>query len=842
MKVCLNDGWKLLHRGLEVSKDSIAEIVAADDWIDAGPLPCDVRMPLIREGIIRDPVVADYCFESEWVEDKSWWFSKDFSVTARELEAQSVRLVLESLDLCADVFVNGQHVGAHQSCHYPFEAEIGGCVREGVNTLTVRLTAGHEKIAPEQLRYIEDYICTESRDGRGDRGEKARAFLRKPQYVYGWDWAPRIATVGIMKNAFLLVKDDFAINHVHPVTLEVDVEKKSARMRFEVQFESRKPISTCEALVSLDVFFGDEKVLALQKEALAESGVNFVSFEAVIENARFWWPSGAGEQPLYTVCATLKTEEGESAAEPVQTGIRTVALNLDKLGEGARRFAVEVNGVIIYCKGGNWIPSDSIYARVTPEKYEALIREARDCNFNMLRIWGGGLYERDEFYNLCDQYGILVWQDLMFACSLYPDDKEWFLAECAKEIDYQAKRLRHHPCLALWCGNNENQSIFEKYFAGMQRDTATGGLVIYNELAPNILRAISPEIPYWRSSPYGGLWPNDNEVGDRHHWGDCTMNNDMNKRITPEEYDKTTSKFISEYGYIGPCSEETIRKYYGDNKVTRGDRIWNLHNNTFEKETVPAGIRKHYAEPDDLQLADYLQYARLVQGLMYAYSLESIRFYEHSGGSLFWMYNDAWGEVGWTIIDYYLDRKPSYYYVKRAYAPVKLILRPSADQKGVLVMGVNDTPAAADLLLEYGYAGFDGAYETARQEVMLKPFSKGIMATFAMPSKDMRRGVVYARAEGIPLAILRTGDFKDYALAESAVSIEKIEAKGGDYQVTVKSEGYSHAVSFGLDASIRLSDEYFDMLPGDVRTVVIYGAVGKVDKTRIQVRKVGGKP
>ncbi|MCL2811003.1 MAG: beta-mannosidase [Clostridia bacterium] len=840
MKQLLNEGWRLLHRGLEVSNVSIDEILRADDFIHAGSLPCDVRMPLIRHGIIRDPVVADYCFESEWVEQKSWWFTKEFVIAPQDQHGRSIRLVLESLDLCADIFVNAQHVGSHQSCHYPFETEVSRCVREGKNTLTVRLTAGHEKVAPEQLRYIEDYICTESRDGRGDRGEKARAFLRKPQYVYGWDWAPRIATIGIMKNAFLVIQHNFAITQVHPVTLEADAESKRARMRFEVQFDNYKPISTSETTVLLDMRIGDEKVLSLQKEVLAVSGVNFVNFEAEIQNARLWWPSGAGEQPLYTVCVTLKTEDGEYTAEPVQTGIRTVSLNLDKCGEGSRRFAIEVNGIPIYCKGGNWIPADSIYARVTPEKYEALIREARDCNFNMLRVWGGGIYERDVFYDLCDQQGILVWQDLMFACSLYPDDQEWFLRECEREIHYQAKRLRHHPCLALWCGNNENQSIFERYFAGMETGAATGGLVIYNQLAPSILRDISPEIPYWRSSPYGGYWPNDNDVGDRHHWGDCTMNNDMEKRITPEEYDKTTSKFISEYGYIGPCSDKTIGKYYGDNQVIRGDRIWNLHNNTFEKETVPAGIRKHYAEPDALELCDYLQYARLVQGLMYAYSLESIRFYEHSSGSLFWMYNDAWGEVGWTIIDYYLDRKPSYYFVKRAFAPVKLILRPSADQKSVLVMGINDTPEKARLRMEYGYAGFDGAFDTARQEIVVEPFSKGIVAMFDMPKKDKRRGVVFARADGIPLAILRTGDFKDYALAQSAVTIENIQAKGSDYEVTVRSDGYSHAVSFGLDASIRLSDEYFDMLPGDTRTIVLYDAVSKVDKANIQARGIGG--
>jgi len=312
------------------------------------------------------------------------------------------------------------------------------------------------------------------------------------------------------------------------------------------------------------------------------------------------------------------------------------------------------------------------------------------------------------------------------------------------------------------------------------------------------------------------------------------MNEDMAKRITPEEYDKVTSKFVTEYGYIGPCSDETIQKYYGCNPVVRNDRIWNLHNNTFEKATVPEGIRKHYADPDKLDLKDYLHYARLVQGLMYAYSLESIRFYEHCAGSLFWMYNDTWGEVGWTIIDYYLDRKPSYYYVKRAFSPVKLILRASAGGKTVRVMGVNDTPNPAALDMEYGYAGFDGKYNSSRTDITLAPFTKGIVFEFPLPEEDLGKGVVFARAEGTPPALLRAGDFKDYQLAGSELSVEKIEVQGDDYAVTIKSAGYAHAVSFGLKANIRLSDEYFDMLPGEIRTVTIFNAADKVGADEIK--------
>jgi len=829
MKLSLNKEWKLLYRDLSAGANQVLDVLEATDYIDAGSLPCDAHVPLINAGIIKDPVVADYSYACEWMEKKSWWYRRDFELSAKDLNCRSVKLVIESLDLFADIFINGRLAGSHKSCHFPFARDIAKYLRAGTNSLLVRLTMGPEEITKGDYDYLAEYICTETDGGRGDRGEKARALLRKPQYVYGWDWGPRVGTVGIMKNAWLEFQNDVAVTRLHPVTLEA---KKDARLRFETEFESLLPISTQEAYLTLEVKLEGKTVYTEGKNVLALSGRNYVDFEVMIPDARLWWPNGAGEQPLYTAELTVKSGKSIARAEPVRFGIRTVELNLEKYGENDHRFAVKVNGINIYCKGGDWIPADSIYGRVTPEKYRRLISEAKECNFNMLRIWGGGIYERDEFYDLCDEAGILLWHDFMFACSLYPDDKEWYLELVRKEIDYQTKRLRAHPCIALWCGNNENPMIFENYLKKDSKERASGGLAIYNEIIPAIIRANCPEIPYWPSSPYGGKGPNDNEVGDRHHWGDCTMNPDMEKRITPEEYDKVTSRFITEYGYIGPCSDATIKKYYGALLVVHNDTIWNLHNNTFEKATVPEGIRKHYADPEKLKLKDYLQYARLTQGLMYSYSLEAIRFYPKNDGSLFWMYNDTWGEVGWTIIDYYLDRKPSYYYVKRAFAPVKIILKKSRDKKKVEVCGCNDTAEQKKVELEFGYVSFGGAYDTVKKTVSLPAFSRGLVLEFDMPGGDAKRGLIFARGEGIPLAILRTGPFRNYSPAESDVTVKKTETRGRDLVITLHSSGYSHAVSLGLKASVHPDDEYFDMLPGEVRTVLVKDAAGMKDSVK----------
>lgn len=823
MRLGLDTNWRLVHRPLDWTAEQAAAVLAADDWLDAGDLPCDVHLPLIRAGIIQDPVVADHCYDAEWMERCSWWLRRDFTLTAADLEAREARLVLESLDLLADIFINGVAVGRHTSAHYPFSCDVRRWLRAGSNSLLVRLTAGAEAISPAELDYLSDYVSTERDGGRGDRGEKARAMLRKPQYVYGWDWGPRVATIGIMKGAWLELRGDLAVTRLQAVTLAIEPDPV---VRFTVEYDSLLPISTQEVRVAVAVHFEGEVIWSDERSVLAVSGVNYEDFTATLPGAKLWWPNGAGEQPLYELTATVTGATTTVESEPLGFGIRTVALDMAPDMAGGRRFAIQVNGVSLFAKGANWIPTDSIYARTDDAKYETLIREAARCNFNMLRIWGGGNYERDIFYDLCDRYGILIWHDFMFACALYPDDQAWFRELVRAEIDYQTKRLRSHPSLALWCGNNENQSIYQGVLGSGDPALPTGGLQIYNYMAPQIVRANCPEIPYWRSSPYGGVRPDDNEIGDRHHWGDCTMNADMEKRITPEEYDLVTSRFVSEYGYIGPCSEETIRRYYGDRPYAPGDAIWELHNNTFEKATVPAGIRKHYCEPDGLDTRNYLQYARLVQALMYGYSLEAIRNYPHCDGALFWMYTDTWGEVGWTIIDYYLDRKPAWYAVKRAFAPLKLILRRAGGT--VRVTGINDTAADVTIALEYGYVSFDGVYDSRVQEVELKPFSRRVVLEFELCGDwDLRRGVVFARGGDAPLALLRTGCFCDYEAAPSEVRITGVEEDGADLLVHLKSSGYAHAVSLDLPAAVRLDDAWFDLLPGERRSIRILDGAGR---------------
>ncbi|MCJ7738233.1 MAG: beta-mannosidase, partial [Anaerolineae bacterium] len=527
--------------------------------------------------------------------------------------------------------------------------------------------------------------------------------------------------------------------------------------------------------------------------------------------------NGLVRQDLYQIELELDTEGQCVSRWNSHYGLRFV--ELDVSGE----FAFGINGRKVYCRGANWIPADALYARVGRATYDTLVREARDANFNMLRIWGGGWYEREAFYEACDRYGIMVWHDFMFACSPYPDHLDSFRIEVEHEADYQTRRLRNHACIVLWCGSNENNWGFRDWWNEQTRRGAT----IYNHILPRVVQRNCPEIPYWNGSPYGGDEPNSNRVGDRHHWHDCMMNPDMAKRITPEEYDKCESLFVSEFGYVGACGRESTLEYLDGASFDPSGRTWQHHTNTFERDTVAAGILKHYgvdvAQVEGVALDEYLLYSGLCQGLMLQYALESMRYLEGCHGSLFWMYNDCWGEVGWTIIDYYRRRKPSWYFVRRAFAPVRLIMRQTED--GIRVVLANDTQYTVNLDLEYGYVSLDGtSEELARVSVTGDPLARTELVVFDRGTGDLRRGLWIARdvsGADVEPGVFRAVDYVQLEVVEPDLKAEVVRADDHAATVAVVAVGYAHAVQIVRPSDIWVSDDFFDLLPGESREITI---------------------
>lgn len=826
-RIELNAGWKVVEAPLDWGKEQLEAAAAREAEGMPAQLPCDVHTPLEQAGRIRDVVRADYCFEAEWIERRSWWFFKHFSGGEVDLTADVIELTLESLDACAEVFLNGQWLGGHRSAHFPFVAGIKGRVRPGDNLLAVRLTTGLEQVSDQDLAEINWAVCHEEGNGCPERGDRRRAFVRKPQYAIGWDWGPKAVTCGIVKGAFIQCHHKTAIRGAHLTTRRAG---RDALVGLELTVDQLDIIATKDADVEVTLSLdGRPCAHLLERDILLTSGLNYLDFELELKDAQLWWPSGYGAQPLYTVEVTVSCEGHCTRLEPFEFGVRTIELDTSRTGPDTRAFALKVNGVPIFCKGGDWIPADSVYARVSAEKYQALVAEAREANFNMLRVWGGGLYERDEFYQACDRMGILLWHDFMFGCASYPDHLDWFRALVDRELDYQTRRLRNHACLALWCGNNEDHWIFnaldnpqwnidicyEKQY----------GLYTANVQAKRAVRANCPEIPYWNSSPYGGERPNADGVGDVHHWHSCMMNPEMAKRIEPKEYDKVMSRFVTEYGYPGPCSMASIADYFDGAPIDRTSRVWEMHNNTFEKKTVAAGIEKHYLDgAAQLSLEDYILYAGMVQSTMLGYSLEALRFKDFCAGALFWMYNDTWGEVGWTIVDYYLRRKISFYGVKRAFEPIKLMMRVVDGQ--LVVMGANDTDQEVELSeAQLGYLSLDGSERRLSSlPIRLEPRSRSCLYRGALPEGDLLKGLVVlitgdARVEP---AALRQHDLRALKRSPAQVQVLSEVREGDDVLVTLTAPVYVHGVH--LPGELKCSDNYFDLLPGQVKLVRVESA------------------
>jgi len=841
--ILLNGTWRLHDEPSHVGADQAGRILSlAEGWIDQ-PVPGDIRQGALAAGWIQEPLVSNNSFDQVWIEERSWWFKRTFTLTADDLAHPYAELELHGLDCKASVFLNGVHLGEHPSAFRPFEARVREHLREGENTLLIRLTHGLDGITPDMYEPLLGYQPTEECRNRPERGDRRRVFARKPQYVWGWDWQPRVATVCINGDCMLRLMKSVTIRDVQ---VQAWPAKDAAELDVAVAVHWLDVYKSGRGVVRVRVLSAEGKLVASDElDTLLQSGVNTIDFTLTVKNPRLWWPNGMGEPYRYTVEADVVCGPEKVSYKPIQYGIRWIEL----LTEG--EFTFLVNGERVYAKGGNWVPADSLYARVTDEKYRALVSEAAGANFNMFRIWGGGLYEREAFYDACDEFGVMIWHDFMLACSPYPDHLEWFRDEMAKEADFQTRRLRNHACMALWCGQNEWLYCVGAAHVGTLTDK---GSRLLGEVLPAAVRRNCPTTPYWYTSPSGGDKPDSSEVGDCHFWA-VPADRDFHRRFDPTRFDGCDSLFVSEYGYQGPlCLESTLEYLQGaPYEPTRPhESVWENHFGTFDGGGVQVGLKRHYVDPVQTSLEEYLYFGGLLQGLMYGYSLEALRAKGSCGGSLIWMYNDAWPEVGWTVIDYYLRRKMSYWFVKRAYAPVRLIVR--ADGGKVNVTCVNDTLGAVKATVEFGYLPSDGSPGKLRsKQIAVGATERKVVATFPQGEHDAARGVWVARfvdergatrGEGVspsrpalgvtlPSAMLWTTEHRNRPAIKPTLTLtvkplstntKKGPAKnagGEDYVLTVSSDTLAHAVELLLPAGAEPSDNYFDLTPGETRRIVV---------------------
>ncbi len=830
----LIENWQLCEQSLNVTAEDFKTVLKkADGWMEIKSLPCDVCMPLIECGRIEEPLVADNSFKCDWIEDRSWWFKKSFTLKKEELSGFGTELFIEMLDIHADLFLNGNFIGHHASAMYPFQKNVLPWLREGENTLLIRLTTGLDAVCDEEAQSVRDFVSCEWRSRREGRGDDRRTMLRKPQYVFGWDQSPRLATCAIAGDVRLNILDEIVVRDIRFETLSI--EDNTARILAEVEVESREKLFARDCTVTFTLEKDGQIVHTDSRRFVGQIGTNFIDFSFSLKNPELWWPNGYGQQPLYTVRATASNNYGAKDAKENSVGIRTVKLDTSMLDETEGNYRFIVNNTPIYCRGADFIHSDSIYARITNELQNKLLTAAKNANFCMLRFWDGNIYQTDYVYELCDRYGFLVIQSFCFACAVYPDHLESFRSEVEKEAVYHMRRLRSHPSLALLVGNGEchaNLSNFlnRSYFEEFDPAIYTGGTYIYGQLLPRLHHGLVKSVDYQCATPFGGYDGLESEVrGNRHYYPFLILDPKKQQyRISTKSFDDLKCRFITEGGVMGPPSATALIKHCGGREnIFPESKIFEHHTNTFEKNAVRDGIYKHYTGERELTLEEYCLYGGIFQGSMLSYEAEHIRIQSNCGGSVLWCLNDCFGEVGFSMMDHFGNPKPAYYFLRRSYAANRIILKQKDDN--LLVYLTNSSLSPIDAQITCGYTDFEGKSEGELSFTASLPPCAPATCIGSMPigKYDLTRGVIYAKSTDpkILTATLRSDDFSTLRIPKKAkLTITDFEKKEDAVSFTVSSDAFAHAVHFGLGEEKLFSDLYFDLLPGESRRITIENA------------------
>jgi beta-mannosidase len=823
----LNGTWSVTPLPLEAEGESgYSTFKNSGVQALAAQVPGEIHLDLMRVGRMPDPNISDNArTKCRWPEKNSWWYRTEFTVPPGFRQHLRQRLIFEGIDLYGQVFVNGKLAGATKDAFSIFELDVNHLLQEGSNELVVRVTSGTE-LAPR----TDSLPAPQGEPSKADpvyapRQFDQRRFLRKPPYSYGWDWCDPLPNIGIWRGVRLEGRSKVVIDHLR---LDTAIRGKEVSLEGEVTLENLHPWIEIPYVLELRLKPPKGEALVQRHKIDAQVGRSAVPCRMVIPDAELWWPNGMGGQPLYELTARVLCGDEETDRQVQTLGLRTIELDRSPQADGSR-FCFKVNGHDVYCKGGNWAPADLIPARIDSERYQKLVAEARNAHFTMFRVNGVGLYESDEFYNACDRAGILVWQDFTFSCTLYPDQDPEFVARVRQEAEGVVKTLRHHPSLALWCGNNECiVGMAEWWKVDSTKTQDIGGVKIYNEVLPDICRFYDPVRTYRPGSPFGGVDPNKGTAGDKHGWNESGFGDDKSMRRWQEFADECQARFLTEYYCLfGPPNMASVREYLKPDELSVESTAWKIHTNQFENGATAKGIRYHYGDPQGLSLPQFVLYGQMYQSLLQGGGLESMRFRKgdpkaECQGALVWSYNDCWGENGWTIIDHYVRRKASYYWFKRAAAPVKVLTR---SREGHLVTRVvNDNLKAYQAEVHCGWVRLDGkAREWQKHSVTIPANGMIEVARAPIPSPSERnpREWLYAATlagEGIPSdqAIWLLAPHRELAMAKPVLSTT---VQNGVLEAS--SPVYCHGVHIEDEGHEVITDNYFELLPGIPRRISI---------------------
>lgn len=797
MQTCtLNGTWQLSagHRSLE-SVDM--------------QIPGTVLSGLLAAGKIKDPFYRTNEDATRALFWKDYVFTRTFDVDEELLAQQHIVLVCEGLDTLAEISINGTFLAKTDNMHRTWKFQAKKLLHPGKNEIQI--------VFRSVLRFIEDYPYEAHKKINyiPCGSMKGNQLLRKAHSMFGWDWGPQTIDAGIFRDIYLQ-----GYSHARIEDIRIHQQHaKNVSVQTSITLSESVPGQKLCVELSED---GADKPLQTKLCKTNADGVAAVDF--VIENPKLWWPNDYGDQPLYIVRTTLLDEDGTSLESITRRiGLRTLTISQEK-DEWGNEFAFCVNGVKIFTRGGNYIPDDCLYTRITEKKLDYILESCRRAHFNCVRVWGGGYYPSDAFYDLCDEKGLIVWQDLMYACNVY-DVTDAFAENCRQETYDNVRRLRHHASLGLWCGNNEIESAWD-HWGDFQKETPylrADYIRLFEEVLPKAVQEADGETFYWHSSPSsGGCFdnPDDANRGDTHYW-------DVWHGQKPfTDYRKYFFRFCSEFGFQSfPCAK-TVNSFTLEDDRNIFSRVMKSH----QKNDAANGKMLYYLSenlryPKDLT---HLLYAsQVLQGMAIKYGVDHWR--RNRGrcmGTLYWQINDDWPAPSWSSIDYFGRWKALHYMAQKFYAPHAVSM--TLEDHRCHVYFSNESFETTEYSLTLSIRDLSGnvleTYETKGNSPAFSAIETAVVDICSWEDqKDdiFLEAVIHTKDQKVLKDVETLVPYKYLTLKSPVISTEAEETNDA-FILHISSDCFAPFVALDFDdADVIFSDNFFHLTDKTVQDIIV---------------------
>ncbi|WP_111684928.1 beta-mannosidase [Winogradskyella tangerina] len=778
---------------LEINQNWEFKSVKDSVWQSA-TVPGNVFSDLLDNDLIEDPFIGDNEHKVQWVSENDWEYRTHFNLDEATLERKHFELNFEGLDTYTSVYLNDSLILNSDNAFIDYSINVKPLLKaENELRLVFEQTSKYEDIEKAKLPY--------------ELPEGNRVFIRKAQFQYGWDWGPVLNTSGIWRPVKLVSWNDFKIEDVY--VKQFELSDSNANLMAQLDYKSF--LDNEDA--TLEVFVNDS--LVSQKILEASNYDPIVTFQ--IENPKLWWPHNLGEPYLYDLKFVVKDGQKVLDSISVKKGLRTIELVAEKDSIG-QSFYFKVNDVPVYAKGANYIPQHSFQNEVSASDYQKLLSAVVTSNMNMLRVWGGGIYEDDIFYDLCDEKGILVWQDFMFACAMYPGD-QGFMNIVEHEAYANVRRLRNHASIALWCGNNENSEGWHRWGWQAGRSEAEkeeiwkNYLKVFDSLLPKIVDDLT-DTDYWESSPkYGRGNPKYKTEGDAHDWWI------WHDAYPFEHLEENVPRFMSEFGFQSFPSYEVIRFINQNDSLemtSEGFKNHQKHARGFQ--LIDEYMKRDFPVPATAE--DYIYMSQLLQAHGIVKGIEAHRRAKpYNMGTLYWQLNDCWPAVSWSSMDHFGNWKALQYKAKQAFENVLISSKIENDTLQTWI--VNDGLNTIEDNLSLSIKNFDGTI-LWQDTISISVEENSSEIKFEIPISDIQfpRSSIYF---DVSFNGKKSQNFfvkpKDLDLKQAPIQTE-IEKTDEGFKIVLVSKTYQKDVFLSTNYHGQFEENFFDLQPGERKTVI----------------------